>query len=84
MYGYKTCDSCRAKNWLYDHGEAGRARRHRYNTSERGRSRNSKIGYARIIERRRYLGNGMRGIELFNRCIGYNLISPDGGVYWNR
>ena len=37
--------------------------------------------YRKMVEKRvKYLSNGMRGIELFNRSIGYNFISPTGAI----
>ena len=41
----------------------------------------SKKDYKKIVAKRtKYLSNGTRGIELFNRSIGYNLISPTGAI----
>jgi hypothetical protein len=39
-----------------------------------------KKNYKRIVEGRARLSSGMSGIELFNRSIGYNLISPTGVI----
>ena len=74
------CEKCRiarrARNAKYDLTPKSKAVNKRSNDK-----RNPKNDYAKTINKRtKYLSNGARGIKLFNRSIGYDLISPTGAI----
>jgi hypothetical protein len=76
---FKHCESCREirrrANAKYDKTAKSKVVNKRWNSKA-----NPKNNYARTIQRRKVLGNALQGIELFNRSIGEELISPAGCV----
>ena len=80
---YANSEKGRATCRRYDNSEKGRARNRRYDNSEKGRAKHRRQNYKITMERRKQVltgGRALYGIELFNRCIGYNLISPSGAI----
>jgi hypothetical protein len=74
------CEKCRiarrARNAKYDLTPKSKAVNKRSNAK-----RNPKNHYGTTVNRRtKYLSNGIRGIALFNRSIGEELISPNGSI----
>jgi hypothetical protein len=65
--GHRFCGSCgnRSSNGSFNPAEI--------------RRRNKKA-YKKSIERRKKFRGNLRGIELFNRSIGYNLVGANGAI----
>ena len=77
---FKHCEPCREarrrRNAKYDLTEKSKAVNKRWNDKA-----NPKKDYGVTVNKRtKYLGNGMRGIKLFNRSIGYELVNPTTGA----
>jgi hypothetical protein len=77
---------CDARYNATPKGKASNARRAaRYDATPKGKASQARCDGRRRFKkslniRRKFLGSRLYGIDLFNRSIGYNLISPTGAI----
>ena len=82
---HNASDKGRARNRHYEATEKGRARNRHYEATEKGRATRRRYDYSRLFTRNRKFNpfpgiNALRGIDMFNRAVGYNLISSTGVI----
>lgn len=82
---YKASDKGRASERRHNASDKGRARNRHYEATEKGRATRRRYDYSRLFTRNRKFNpfpgiNALRGIDMFNRAVGYNLISSTGVI----